>query len=104
MRYPWVRYYTIINEPFVTALFCGGEGIWYPHFRSKKSFVPMILNMSDAICRVSEYLTETLDEVHFVHVDACEKHRPINAESIENARFRNELRFLVPDLILGKNR
>ena len=34
-RYPWIRYYTIINEPFVTALFCGHEGIWYPYFRTK---------------------------------------------------------------------
>lgn len=101
-RYPWIRYYTIINEPFVTALFCGGEGIWYPYLKSKNSFVEMILNMGEAICRISEHLTETLDEVHFVHVDVCEKHRPINAESIENAEFRNELRFLVSDLILGK--
>lgn len=101
-RYPWVRYYTIINELFVTALLCGSEGIWYPHFRSKSSFVSMIPNMGEAICRISEHLITKLDEVHFVHVEACEKHRPINAESIENAEFRNELRFLVPDLILGK--
>lgn len=101
-RYPWVRYYTIINEPFVTALFCGQEGIWYPHFRSTESFVSMILNMGEAICRIGEYLTETLEEVYFVHVDTCEKHRPTNRDSIENARFRNELRFLVSDLITGK--
>jgi beta-glucosidase/6-phospho-beta-glucosidase/beta-galactosidase len=101
-RYPWVRYYTIINEPFVTALFCGREGVWYPHFRTAESFIQMILNMGEAICLVSEYLTETLDEVHFIHVDTCEKHRPVNAASIENARFRNELRFLVADLVLGK--
>ncbi|MGC2238531.1 MAG: family 1 glycosylhydrolase [Pyrinomonadaceae bacterium] len=101
-RYPWIRYYTIINEPFVTALFCGGEGIWYPYLKSKNSFVSMILNMGEAICRVSERLTETLDEAYFVHVDTCEKHRPTNAASIENARFRNELRFLVVDLVLGK--
>ena len=102
VRYPWVRYYTIINEPFVTALFCGSEGVWYPHFRTVESFVQMILNMGEAICLVSEYLTETLDEARFVHVDTCEKHRPTNAASIENARFRNELRFLVADLVLGK--
>ena len=67
-----------------------------------KSFVYMVLNMGEAICRISKYLTETLDEVHFVHVDTCEKHRPLNHTSIENARFRNELRFLVADLVLGK--
>lgn len=101
-RYPWIRYYTIINEPFVTALFCGREGVWYPHFRSTESFVEMILNMGEVICRARQCLTEMLDEVHFVHVDTCEKHRPVNLASTENASFRNELRFLVADLILGK--
>lgn len=101
-RYPWIRYYTLINEPFVTALFCGREGIWYPYHRSVESFVEMILNMGEAICRGSELLSNALDEVHFVHVDTCEKHRPTNAAAIENAVFRNELRFLVADLILGK--
>jgi beta-glucosidase len=101
-RYPWIRYYTIINEPFVTALFCGHEGIWYPYLKSKKDFVQIVLNMGEAICRISERLTEMLDEVYFVHVDTCEKHRPANSESIEDALFRNNLRFLVADLILGK--
>ena len=101
-RYPWVRYYTLINEPFVTALFCGHEGVWYPYRTDKKSFVSMILNMGRAICRIGRYLTETLDEAYFVHVDTCEKHRASSAASIEDALFRNELRFLVADLILGK--
>lgn len=102
VRYPWIRYYTIINEPFVTALLCGHEGVWYPYQKNKKSFVSMILNMGKAICRISRHLMKTLDDVRFVHVDTCEKHRPTNLESIENALFRNELRFLVADLILGK--
>lgn len=101
-RYPWIRYYTIINEPFVTALFCGHEGIWYPYLNSKESFVQMILNMGEATCRISKLLSEMLSEVYFVHVDACEKHRATNAESIQEVLYRNELRFLVPDLILGK--
>jgi len=101
-RYPWIQYYTIINEPFVTALFCGHEGIWYPYLKSKKSFVQMILNMGEAICRIGRMLSETLAEVHLIHVDTCEKHRAANASSIEKTLFRNELRFLVHDLILGQ--
>ena len=62
----------------------------------------MILNMGEAICRVSDYLTKTLDEARFVHVDTCEKHHPTNRHSIGNAAFRNELRFLAADLVLGK--
>ena len=101
-RHSWVKYYTIINEPFVTALFCGHEGIWYPYFKSPKYFVRMILNFGKAICLISDLLSNMLPEVYFVHVDTCEKHRPLNDESIAEADWRNELRFLVSDLILGK--
>lgn len=101
-RYPWIRYYTIINEPFVTALFCGHEGIWYPYLKTPENFVRMILNIGRATCRITKMLAEILPEVYFVHVDACEKHRATNSESINEALYRNELRFLVPDLILGK--
>lgn len=101
-RYPWIGYYTLVNEPFVTALFCGREGIWYPYSRSVESFISMILNMGEAICRGGALLSKTLDEVRFVHVDTCEKHRATNYAAIKNALFRNELRFLVADLILGK--
>lgn len=101
-RYPWVKRYTIINEPFVTAFFCGHEGIWYPYRRSGRVFVEMILNMGEAICRVSRHLTEKLPEFQFIHVDTCERHRAVDARTIEKTLFRNELRFLVHDLILGK--
>ncbi len=62
----------------------------------------MILNMGEAICRIGRMLSETLAEVHLIHVDTCEKHRAANASSIEKTLFRNELRFLVHDLILGQ--
>lgn len=101
-RYPWIKHYTIINEPFVTAFFCGHEGIWHPYHKSGESFVRMILNMGETICRISRTLAETLPEVHFIHVDTCERHRAVDCETILETAFRNELRFLVHDLILGK--
>jgi beta-glucosidase/6-phospho-beta-glucosidase/beta-galactosidase len=101
-RYPWARHYTIINEPFVTAFFCGHEGIWHPHFRGGENFVTMIINMGEAICRISRMLVKTIPNVQLIHVDTCEKHRAMDAESIAETAFRNELRFLVHDLILGK--
>lgn len=101
-RYPWIKHYTLINEPFVTAFFCGHEGIWYPYARNGKVFVEMILNMGEAICLLSRRLSATLPEVCFIHVDTCERHRAVDASTIEKTLFRNELRFLVHDLVLGK--
>ena len=30
-KFPWVQYYTPINEPLTTARFSGLYGLWYPH-------------------------------------------------------------------------
>lgn len=100
-RYPWVKHYTVINEPFVTAWFCGGEGFWYPYRRGGENFVPMILNVCRAINLVSRMLVETIPDVKLIHVDAAEKHRPTDTESEAQAAFGNAARFLVQDLILG---
>ncbi|MGZ3298792.1 MAG: family 1 glycosylhydrolase, partial [Asticcacaulis sp.] len=30
-RYPWVKHYTLFNEPYLTTQFCGEFGIWFPY-------------------------------------------------------------------------
>lgn len=101
-RYAWVRHYTVVNEPFVTTWFCGHEGFWYPFRRGGENFVPMILNVGKAINLVSRMLVERMPDVQLIHVDAAEKHRAADADSEAHAFFGNAIRFLVPDLILGR--
>jgi beta-glucosidase/6-phospho-beta-glucosidase/beta-galactosidase len=101
-RYPWARHYTVINEPFVTTWFCGHEGTWYPYQRGAASFVPMIMNVAETISAVSRMLVRTVDNLCLVHVDAAEKHRSADEVSQAHADFHNEIRFIVPDLVLGK--
>ena len=38
-RYPWVRYYTPVNEIYVTALFSGAFGWWNERQMSDTAFV-----------------------------------------------------------------
>jgi beta-glucosidase/6-phospho-beta-glucosidase/beta-galactosidase len=101
-RYPWVKNYTVINEPFVTTWFCAKTGTWYPHRRGHKNFVHMILNVCEAINRVSRMLVDTIPDVQLIHVDASEQHRALDKKSEYFAGFMNEMRFLVQDLVLGK--
>lgn len=100
-RYPHIIHYTVINEPFVTTWFCGKTGVWYPFKRGDRNFVPMILNVCEAINRISRMLVERNPEVQLVHVDASEQHRALDVKSEPFAAFMNEMRFLVPDLVLG---
>jgi len=101
-RYWWVRDYTVANEPFVTTWFCGHEGFWYPYFRGASNFVPMMINVGKTISLVSRMLVEKYADVRLIHVDAAEKHRAMDFESEPHSFFHNAVRFLVPDLILGK--
>lgn len=101
-RYPWARQYTVINEPFVTTWFAGHEGTWYPYARGPQSFVPILMNVVEAIVSVSRMLVERVPGVRLVHVDAAEKHRAVDDHSFGHAEFCNELRFLVQDMVLGR--
>ena len=43
-KFPWLVYYTPVNEPLTTARFCGLYGLWYPHQKNELSFFKMLLN------------------------------------------------------------
>ncbi|MDP9128304.1 MAG: family 1 glycosylhydrolase, partial [Pseudomonadota bacterium] len=43
-RYPWVEYYTPVNEPLTTARFSGLYGLWHPHEKNDRAFVRALLN------------------------------------------------------------
>jgi dTDP-4-dehydrorhamnose reductase len=43
-RFPWLEYYTPVNEPLTTARFSGLYGFWYPHHKNAYSFATMLLN------------------------------------------------------------
>jgi beta-glucosidase/6-phospho-beta-glucosidase/beta-galactosidase len=101
-RYPWARHYTVVNEPFVTTWFCGHEGTWYPYKKGAANFVPMLMNVIEAITSVSRMLVDKFPDVKLVHVDAAEKHRCADEASRPHADFHNHLRFLVPDMVLGR--
>jgi beta-glucosidase/6-phospho-beta-glucosidase/beta-galactosidase len=100
-RYPWVKQYTIINEPLVTAWFCGHCGVWQPRLTGHSNFVPMILAVCRTIVRATRMIGEMIPGARFVHVDSCERHFGLDEESLAFAWFENERRFLVLDLILG---
>jgi dTDP-4-dehydrorhamnose reductase len=43
-QFPWINYYTPVNEPLTTARFSGLYGFWYPHHTNELSFARMLLN------------------------------------------------------------
>jgi aspartyl/glutamyl-tRNA(Asn/Gln) amidotransferase C subunit len=44
-RFPWLEWYTPVNEPLTTARFSGLYGVWYPHARDDRSFARMLIKL-----------------------------------------------------------
>ena len=38
-KFPWLEYYTPVNEPLTTARFSGLYGLWYPHCKKVEKSV-----------------------------------------------------------------
>jgi dTDP-4-dehydrorhamnose reductase len=43
-QFPWVEYYTPVNEPVTTARFCGLYGFWYPHKNATEDFCRILIS------------------------------------------------------------
>jgi len=70
-RYPFIRRYTVFNEPLATTLFCSYTGMWYPHYCSHRHFVQMALQCARAICRTCRALRQKSPDVEFVRVETA---------------------------------
>jgi beta-glucosidase/6-phospho-beta-glucosidase/beta-galactosidase len=99
-RYPWLRYYTPVNEPLTTARFSGLYGLWYPHGTSDTVFVRLLYHQvlatklaMQAIRRVNPAAqlvqTEDLGQTHSTPALAGQ------------AAFENHRRWLTFDLLSG---
>lgn len=100
-RYPFVRDYTVFNEPLPTTLFCGYTGMWYPHMASDDSFVRMALQVARAISSGCEVVNRNVSP-RFIHVDTAEHHQASDDLSAPWTEFVNTRRFLLTDLVLGR--
>lgn len=100
-RYPFVKDYTVFNEPLPTTLFCSYTGMWYPHLASDAAFVEMAVQVARAICEGCDVLRRNVSP-HFVHVDTAEHHQALDGRSLAWVKFANERRFLLTDLVLGR--
>jgi len=100
-KFPWIDYYTPVNEPLTTARFCGLYGLWYPHHKSSRSFLQILINECRAtilamlaIRKINPnaklVITEDLTKIHST------KHLK------DQATFENQRRWLSIDLLCGR--
>jgi beta-glucosidase/6-phospho-beta-glucosidase/beta-galactosidase len=102
-RYPWVRFYTPVNEMYVCARYSALEGIWNEQLRDEGAFVQAVRNLADASVRMTDAILARSPEALFINSESSEFCQPCCPDSqVQNAAdFENDRRFLPLDLIYG---
>jgi len=101
-RYPWVRWYTPVNEPLVGATFSAALGWWNERATDERSFVAAIDGVATCAAAGMSAIRERRPDAIFVQSDACESYLPTAAPALARARFLQERRFLGWDLAYGR--
>jgi dTDP-4-dehydrorhamnose reductase len=100
-RYPWLEYYTPVNEPLTTARFSGLYGVWYPHGRDERTFIEALLNQCRGVVLSMRAIRRINPDAKLVQTDDLGKNYS-TPELAELADFYNERRWLGWDLLCGK--
>jgi dTDP-4-dehydrorhamnose reductase len=99
-RYPWLEYYTPVNEPCTTARFAGLYGVWYPHGRDDRTFIQALLVQCRAVVLSMRAIRAVNPAAKLVQTDDLGKTYS-TPELAHVAEFYNERRWLAWDLLCG---
>lgn len=100
-KFPWLEYYTPVNEPLTTARFSGLYGIWYPHKKDELSFVKMLLNQLKGVVLSMRSVRKINSKAKLVQTEDLAKTHSTDLLTYQ-AEFENKRRWLTYDLLCGK--
>lgn len=100
-KFPWVNYYTPVNEPLTTARFSGLYGAWYPHEKNDQHFIQMLLNEMKGVVLSMKAIREVNPNAQLVQTEDLGKIYSTPLLKYQSD-FENERRWLTYDLLCGK--
>jgi dTDP-4-dehydrorhamnose reductase len=100
-KFPFINYYTPVNEPLTTARFCGLYGHWYPHGKSDKEFYQVLISECKATVLAMQQIRKINPAAKLVQTEDLGKtHSTELLKPQQN--FENKRRWLSFDLISGR--
>jgi beta-glucosidase/6-phospho-beta-glucosidase/beta-galactosidase len=100
-RYPWVRFYTPVNEIFIAATFSARFGWWNERLTSERAFVNALKHLCTANLLAMHAILEERPDAIFIQSESTQYFHAENPACEEAARVHNEKRFLSLDLTYG---
>lgn len=99
-KFPWVEYYTPVNEPLTTARFCGLYGLWFPHRKNDRTFVQALLNEMKGVVLSMQEIRKINPDAKLVQTEDLAKIYSTRKLAYQ-ARFENRRRWLTYDFLCG---
>jgi dTDP-4-dehydrorhamnose reductase len=100
-KFPWLEYYTPVNEPLTTARFSGLYGLWYPHIKDELTSFRMLVNQLKGVVMSMQAIRKINPKAKLVQTEDLSKTHSTDLLSYQ-ADFENERRWLTYDLLCGK--
>jgi len=101
-RFPWMQFYTPVNEMFVCALFSGKYGWWNEEGTTDRTFVTALKHVVKANVLAMRAILEVRPDAIFVQSESSEYFHAEGPSAIPQAEALNSLRFLSLDLNYGR--
>ena len=100
-RYPWVRFYTPVNEIYICATFSAQMGWWNERLQSDRAFITALKHLVRANLLAEEAILRVQPEAIFIQSESTEYFHSEHPDVQERADFLNEKLFLSLDLCYG---
>ena len=102
-RYGWVKFYTPVNEMYVTARMSALEGIWNEQLKSEHAFTTATRSVAKATVLMEQEILRVNPEAVFINSESSEFYQPCcpDEEIRRIADFENKRRFIALDLLYG---
>jgi beta-glucosidase/6-phospho-beta-glucosidase/beta-galactosidase len=101
-RYPWIKFYTPVNEMLVCARYSGKLGMWNEQERSEEAFVRAHANQCRATLMAIAAILERRSDAVFIQSETAESYVQLSPDVSEVADFHNQFRFLSFDHLYGQ--
>ena len=101
LRFPYLQYYTPVNEIFITAMFSGQYGWWNECLADDRSFVTALKHLCKANILAMHEILKVQPNAVFIQSESSEYFHPVRPEVQKRANFLNQKRFLSLDLTYG---
>ncbi|HXD75404.1 MAG TPA: family 1 glycosylhydrolase [Vicinamibacterales bacterium] len=102
-RYPWIRFFTPINEIFIAATFSAQFGWWNERLRSDQAFVTALKHLCRANVLAMHAILKEQRQAIFIQSESTQYFHADEPDCEEPAGFFNEKRFLSLDLTYGRH-